>query len=153
MPNEKMENLLNLALEATPEEREKSLDLDAGYSAQGDTWEVVVKYSGEPDVLENAIYGLAPEAAGKIAVTNLSNEYVILTLPEYLVEPVANLTLVEYMEKPKRLVFAVNHGKAVSCINPPQTGGVPDTGKNNLAGRGVLMAVIDSGERVIIMSG
>lgn len=111
MPNEKMENLLNLALEATPEEREKSLDLDAGYSAQGDTWEVVVKYSGEPDVLENAIYGLAPEAAGQIAVTNLSNEYVILTLPEYLVEPVANLTLVEYMEKPKRLVFAVNQEK------------------------------------------
>lgn len=31
MPNEKMENLLNLALAATQEEREKSLELDIGY--------------------------------------------------------------------------------------------------------------------------
>ena len=31
MSNEKMENLLNLALDATEREREKSLDLDTGY--------------------------------------------------------------------------------------------------------------------------
>jgi len=30
MSNEKMENLLNLALDATEREREKSLDLDTG---------------------------------------------------------------------------------------------------------------------------
>ena len=33
MPNEKMENLLNLALAATQEEREKSLELDIGYDS------------------------------------------------------------------------------------------------------------------------
>ena len=31
MNNEKLENLLNLALNATPEEREKSLELNVGY--------------------------------------------------------------------------------------------------------------------------
>ena len=35
MPNEKMENLLNLALAATQEEREKSLELDIGYDVGG----------------------------------------------------------------------------------------------------------------------
>ena len=31
MNNEKLENILNLALNATPEEREKSLELNIGY--------------------------------------------------------------------------------------------------------------------------
>ena len=31
MNNEKLENLLNLALDATSEEREKSLELNVGY--------------------------------------------------------------------------------------------------------------------------
>lgn len=151
MDNEKIENLLNLALGATPEELEKSLDLDVGYDAQDKTWEVVVKYSGEPELLENAIRELSPELFQQIQITDLSNEYMILVLPEALVEPVANLSLIEYMEKPKRLVFAVNNGKRASCINPLQTaaandgGSMPDTGRNNLTGRGVLVAVIDSG--------
>lgn len=145
MENEKIENLLNLALEATPEERKKSLDLDTGYSPQEGTWEVVVKYSGEFAVLKEAVYALEPAASGQIQITNLTNEYVILVLPEHLVEPVANLSLVEFMEKPKRLVFAVNNGKQASCINPLQTGAMPETERNNLSGSGVLIAVIDSG--------
>ena len=117
MDNEKIENLLNLALDATPEELEKSLDLDVGYDAQDKTWEVVVKYSGEPELLMDALKELSPALYQQIQITNLSNEYMILVLPEALVEPVANLALIEYMEKPKRLVFAVNNGKRASCIN------------------------------------
>ena len=41
MSNEKMENLLNLALDATEREREKSLDLDTGYDRAERTWEAV----------------------------------------------------------------------------------------------------------------
>lgn len=145
MENEKIENLLNLALEATPEERGKSLDLDTGYSSQEGTWEVVVKYSGEFEVLAEAIYALDETAEKQIQMTKLVNEYVILVLPENLVEPVANLPLVEFMEKPKRLVFAVNEGKRASCINPLQTASMPDTGRNDLSGKNVLIAVIDSG--------
>ena len=47
MSNEKMENLLNLALDATEREREKSLDLDTGYDRAERTWEVIVKFGGD----------------------------------------------------------------------------------------------------------
>ena len=39
----KIENILNLALDATREEREKSLNLDVGYDVADDSWEVIVK--------------------------------------------------------------------------------------------------------------
>ena len=43
MENEKIENLLNLALDATKEEREKSLNLEVGYEPEENTWELIVK--------------------------------------------------------------------------------------------------------------
>ena len=46
MENQKLETLLNLALETTNEEREKSDDLNAGYNEQEKTWELIVRYSG-----------------------------------------------------------------------------------------------------------
>ncbi len=67
------------------------------------------------------------------------NEYAILTVPEALVERIIALPQIEYVEKPKRLYFAVNQGKAASCIPSVQTGEL------NLSGRGVIVAVIDSG--------
>ena len=51
MNNEKLENLLNLALNATPEEREKSLELNVGYDTASRSWEVIVKASGGFDLL------------------------------------------------------------------------------------------------------
>ena len=46
MADQKIENLLNLALNATRREREKSLELDVGYSIDDREWELIVKYSG-----------------------------------------------------------------------------------------------------------
>ena len=46
MENSKIENMLNLALDATPEERARSLNLDVGFDREENTWEVIVKYSG-----------------------------------------------------------------------------------------------------------
>ena len=40
----KIENILNLALDATQEEREKSLNLDVGYDVTENRWEVIVKF-------------------------------------------------------------------------------------------------------------
>lgn len=148
MENEKIENLLNLALEATPEELDKSLDLDVGYDAQQRTWEVIVKYGGTTAGLENLLRENFPQFYSQIRITNLRNEYAILVLPEAIVNAVASLPEIEYMEKPKRLFFAVNRGKRASCISGLQTGsgaGIPDTGRNNLTGRDVIVAVIDSG--------
>lgn len=148
MENEKIENLLNLALDATPEELNKSLDLDVGYDAQQRTWEVIVKYGGTTAGLETLLREKFPQLYSQIRITNLRNEYAILVLPEAIVNAVASLPEIEYMEKPKRLFFAVNRGKRASCISGLQTGsgaGIPDTGRNNLTGRDVIMAVIDSG--------
>ena len=38
MENAKLENMLNLALDATQREREKSLTLDVGYDQEERTW-------------------------------------------------------------------------------------------------------------------
>ena len=46
MENSKLENMLNLALDATPEERARSLNLGVGFDRESDAWELIVKYSG-----------------------------------------------------------------------------------------------------------
>lgn len=146
MNNEKIENLLNLALDATREEREKSLELDVGYDREDNTWEVIVRFAGTAEMLDAVIKQAFPQYYDEIGITNLSNEYAILRIPEPLVERVAALPEIEYMEKPKRLFFAVNNGKRASCITPLQTGSAtPATGYNRLSGKDVIMCVIDSG--------
>lgn len=154
MQNEKIENLLNLALEATSREREKSLQLEVGYDVTERTWEVIVKFVGTTEQLNRLLNENFPQDYDHITVTNLQNEYAILILPEQIVEAVASLPQIEYMEKPKRLSFTVDSGKRASCISPLQTGagqngnlpaGEAAVNRRNLSGRGVLVAVIDSG--------
>lgn len=129
MPNQKLENLLNLALEATPGEREASPELRTGYLPEEHSWELIVKYSGDLD----EIRGLGVE------VEEMTNEYAILLVPEPLIETVSRFPQIEYVEKPKRLFFTVDAAKAASCVNFLQ---VPP---RDLSGRGVLVAVLDSG--------
>lgn len=121
MSNEKIENQLNLALDATNEEREKSLELDVGYDSTERTWEVIVKFGGTTEELKTLLRENFSKEYEQIRVTNLQNEYAILLLPESIVTAVAALPQIEYMEKPKSLFFAVNQGKQASCINPLQT--------------------------------
>ncbi len=137
MNNEKIENLLNLALDATPEEREKSIELQVGY--EDGVWEVVVRYAGEAAEIT--------ESFPDVGYVQLSKEYAILQIPRNQVELVAALPGVEFMEKPKRLFFAINQGKSVSCINPLQTGnaGGGTMQGSSLTGNGVIVGVIDSG--------
>lgn len=129
MENQKIENLLNLALSATEEEREKSYILNVGYSEETKAWDLIVKYTGD----------LKKYDGGGIKVVELYNEYAILTVPEDRIDAVSDWPEVEYIEKPKRLYFQVARGKRASCISLVQ---VPPLG---LTGRGVLVAVIDSG--------
>lgn len=95
MQDQKIENLLNLALSATPEEREKSLQLNIGYDSRENKWEVIVKYSGD---LQDA---LGPETE----ITELLNGFAILTLFESQIENLSLLPQIEYVEKPKTLFF------------------------------------------------
>ena len=45
MPDQKLENLLNLAMNALPQERAKSENLNVGYDPTTRLWDVIVKYS------------------------------------------------------------------------------------------------------------
>lgn len=139
MNNEKLENLLNLALDATLEERDKSLELNIGYDSTESTWQVIVKASGGLDRLKELYPAMTAEP--------LLNDYAILTIPSSLIDIIANEPEIEYMEKPKRLFFAVNTGRRVSCITPLQTAtsAGSSSARNDLYGNGVLVAVIDSG--------
>lgn len=129
MEDQKIENLLNLALSATPKEREKSYILNVGYSEETKAWDLIVKYTGS----------LQKYASDIVQIVELYNEYAIITVPENMVEAVSDWPEVEYIEKPKRLYFQVAQGKRASCISLVQ---VPPL---SLTGRGVLVAVIDSG--------
>lgn len=130
MADQKLENQLNLALDVDEATREKTLDLNIGYSRETRTWELIVKYSGD--------IGRIAEELG-IIVVPLQNEYAIITIREDYIDLLSNYEEIEYIEKPKGMFFAVNEGRSASCINPLQTS------LYDLFGRGVLVAVIDSG--------
>lgn len=149
MANAKIENLLNLALDASVNEREKSFQLGVGYSPAEQTWEVIVRF------IRNGL-----ERVGDLLtaygyedwhpfVTRLDNSYAILILPEAIVDLVAGLDEIIYMEKPKRLFFAVNSAKRASCITSLQSVAAGTAGNaaqgGGLSGKGCLVAVIDSG--------
>ncbi len=129
MENQKLENLLNLALETPENVREKSLNLNVGFEPETRTWELIVKYNGT----------LARLAEMGITVEELLAGYAILTVPEGLVEAVASQPEIEYVEKPKRLFFSVLNGKEASCITQVTVR------EPYLDGEGVIVAVIDSG--------
>lgn len=129
MQNQKLENLLNLSLSVSEEEREKSSQLSGGFLQDSRKWELIVKYNGDLSRLQSEL----------IQVEELIAGYAIVTLPENLIDAFAALDEVEYVEKPKRLYFATLQGKRASCI-PEVTVRDPF-----LTGEGVLIAIIDSG--------
>lgn len=150
MDNQKRENLLNLALDATEEERLKSVNLNVGYDPGEKTWELIVRYNGSLESLRDE----------GIRVDELAAGYAVLVVPESRIEQVSAMEQIVYIEKPKRLFFASNMARAASCLSTIQTsigagaggGGTGGAGagvisslESGLTGKGVLVAVIDSG--------
>ena len=129
MTSQKVENLLNLALDASQQEREKSLELDVGYDSADREWDLIVKYSGNLEKVREIA----------VRVIELMNEYAILRVRESDIEKLAGVVQIEYIEKPKRLYFALANGKRVSCINEVQGA------RFSLYGQGILVAILDSG--------
>lgn len=127
--DQKLENILNLALETPEEEREQTESLNVGYSAETRSWELIVKYHGSLDRLREQ----------NIVVEELIAGYAILTVPEALVDMVSDTPEIEYVEKPKRFYYGQTFPAGTSCF-PPVTMRTPF-----LNGGGVLLAVLDSG--------
>ncbi len=95
MPSQKLENLLQLALQATDLERQKSQELEVGFDTATNTWEIIVKYHGPLERLESNIIRVEP----------LINNYAIVTIREDFIDAFTALDEVEFIEKPKRLYF------------------------------------------------
>ena len=129
MNSQKQDNMLSLAMNSTKEERQQSKILSVGIEEQSNRWEVIVKYHGNLEQIAN----------DEVWVETLIAGYAIVTLPAFLLPALAQLEEVEYIEKPKSLVYGVYEAKLNSCVIPVQ---IP---LGDLSGEGVLLAVIDSG--------
>ena len=129
MGSQKLENQLNLALDTPEDIRAQTGNLNVGYLPESNMWELIVRYEGSLDRVR---------ALGAL-VTPLINNYGIVVAPQNIIDTIARLEEIIYVEKPKRLNFAIENGKRVSCINRVQEAPF------NLTGKGCIVCIIDSG--------
>lgn len=96
--------------------------------------ELIVRYEGD---LSEA------QQLGEVEITTLLGGYALLALEEEQAAEVLSCPCIIYAELPTRVFFSVEDGKAASCIyNRPSAGAGTIA---SLSGKGVLIAVIDSG--------
>lgn len=128
--DEKFENQLNLALDLSEQQREKSEDLDAGYDKETNQWEVIFRYTGSLDMIKRS---------ETTVFEPLSMGYAIAYIKESQLDAFSRNEQVIFIEKPKNLLLNRQLSIAASCMlsvkNPPLS----------LTGRGVFVAVIDTG--------
>lgn len=134
MISEKLDSILRLSLETDPQVREKSDILSNGYNFEKNLWEVIVKYHGDISFLKNEVESLEI----------LLNGYAIMRATRAQLERALDDPQIEYVELPKSLVFNTYRAKQQSCILPVATG------ENALRGKGVLVAVLDSGIQYLL---
>lgn len=135
MASQKLENLLNLSLEATAGQREQSLELPVG--VEEDRWELIIKYHGNlREALQRSGF---PET---LQAEYLLTGYAIVTATRAEIERLSALPEIDYIEKPKALYegeITIRQGSLASCVQ-----GVSDR-EPFLRGAGVLVGVPDSG--------
>lgn len=170
--NQKIENLLNVSLDATREELESSESLSTGFNWRDNTWEIIVWYTGN---LENI------KANYNVYVRELLFNYAIIVTDKATIELISQEPQIVYVEKPKSLYFQLERAKSAACasnvrvgqpgaygyknisrninesisentsgnIGSGQTGqgigGIADNGIQYLSGKGVITAIIDTG--------
>ena len=128
--SQKLANELNLALEMGYERGAAESGLYTGYDSGNNTWELIVKYTGD-------IQSVAKRFGASVVV--LLGGYAIVTMPQEHINEFADCAEVVYIEKPHRLFFSDRQALERSCVyyawSEPYS----------LSGEGVLAAVIDSG--------
>ena len=128
--SQKLANDLNLALDMGYERGAAGSGLYTGYDSGSNTWELIVKYTGD-------IQSVAKRFGASAVV--LLGGYAIVTMPQEHINEFADCAEVVYIEKPHRLFFSDRQALERSCIyyawSEPYS----------LSGEGVLAAVIDSG--------
>lgn len=128
--SQKLANDLNLALDMGYERGAAGSGLYTGYDSGSNTWELIVKYTGD-------IQSVAKRFGASAVV--LLGGYAIVTMPQEHINEFADCAEVVYIEKPHRLFFSDRQALERSCVyyawSEPYS----------LSGEGVLAAVIDSG--------
>ena len=128
---------LQFARQLPKEVLESDSNLEAGYDNENKTWELIVKYSGD-------ITRIAQEIDLKVEI--LSYGYAIIIIKENLIDRLSQFKEIEYIEKPRRLYFSIYEGKEASCINDVKYSGIElGNYEKGLTGKGVIVAIIDSG--------
>ena len=128
--SQKLANDLNLALDMGYGRGAADSGLYTGYDYGSNTWELIVKYTGD-------IQSVAKRFGASAVV--LLGGYAIVTMPQEHINEFADCAEVVYIEKPHRLFFSDRQALERSCVyyawSEPYS----------LGGEGVLAAVIDSG--------
>ncbi len=132
------ENVINPKIEEPLAEVDKipvnelnGSELGVGFDEDEKQWEVIIKYSGDIKYIEY-------ELGVKIEI--LSPNYAIVTLEPSKINLLGKYPEVEYMEQPKNLGIMLSRSMVSSCIYSVQN--LPQGG---LKGKGVIVAIIDSG--------
>lgn len=137
--NEKIDNQLNMALQLTPEELNKSQELSVGFDTETDSWDLIIRYTDLEEVKK--IPG--------IDIKELTADYAIVTVPSNQIDNLANIKEVIYIEKPKSLELSFENGKNRSCINEVQIErnllDIDISNPYGLFGQGVIIGIVDSG--------
>ena len=125
----KIDSQLETAL-TIPENMLEKSNIKTGYNEVNNLWEVIVKYNGNLEQIENEL---------NVQIEILSTSYAIITLKR---EQIFLLTLyreIEYIEQPRNLFIMLDTSRNSICNEPILSG------EENLTGEGTLVAIIDSG--------
>ena len=128
--NQKLENILNVSLDATEDELRKADSLSTGYNWRDNTWEIIVKYSGSLESIRNRY---------NVYIKELLNYYAIIVADKATIELISQEDVIDYVEKPKSLYYQIERTKTGACVGSVRADG------NILSGKGVIVGVIDTG--------
>jgi subtilisin family serine protease len=132
MENEKLEDQLNLALQIPSEQLLENDELQAGFDAKANTWELVVRFAGSSKQFVETVekYG------GRADV--LLVQYAVVVLSAGSIALFSKEPNVIFIEKAKNMQAFLTEGKKASCP-------FSVIGRNKLTGKGVFVGIIDSG--------
>ena len=129
MDSQKLENLLNVALQTEKNERNISNDIDVGFNGKENKWELIVKYNGDLTFVR--------ELGGNVEELILG--YAIIVIEEDKIPQLIRRPEIEYVEKPKRLFYSLLNSRRASCIFQVESEPF------ELSGKGILIGILDSG--------
>lgn len=132
--NPRIENLLQISADTSEDIRQQIPDMDAGFDDSDRTWEIIIKTAGSLDRIRS-IYINAD-------FTELLCGYWIVRTTIDNIEALATEPEIIFIEKPKALYFELYAAKSEACVNLAKAAETPYGG---VTGKGVLVAVIDSG--------